>query len=97
MKCVWCDGENASSTKKDCHWIEPGAEMVIVTDVPAIDCPDCKDIYVEDEINTEIEVALNMVDLQPLGLKFSYEELMKAPKMSIFDLYKNGASFRCNK
>lgn len=98
MKCIWCDGENATTAKKDCHWVEPGGtEMVIVTAVPAIDCPQCQDIYIEDEINAEVELALNTVDLQQLGLKFSYEDLMKAPKMNIFDLYRSGASFRCNK
>lgn len=96
MHCVWCGQNDAKKTKKDCQWIEPGGtDIVMVTDVPAIDCPHCKDIYVDDDINEEVELALNTVDLEKLGFRFSYDELKSAPKMNIFDLYSSGISFKC--
>ena len=96
MHCVWCGQDEAKVTKKDCQWIEPGGtDVVMVTNVPAIDCPQCKDIYIDDDINAEIELALNTVELNKLGFRFSYDQLKQAPKMNIFDLYQSGASFRC--
>ncbi|MEW9669315.1 YokU family protein [Ammoniphilus sp. 3BR4] len=96
MKCVWCDNDQAKETIKDCQWIEPGGvDVIMVTDVPAIDCPQCRDVYLDDEKNEEIEVLLNTTDLSVLGSRFSYSQLVKAPKMSIFDMYNNGASFKC--
>lgn len=98
MRCIWCEGDNAVPAKKNCKWIEPGgAEVITVKDVPAIDCPQCRDIYTDDDVNAEIELALMSVNLAELGAEFSYDDLLKAPKMSIFDMYRNGASFRCNK
>lgn len=96
MKCVWCDNNQAKETTKDCQWIEPGGvEVIMVTDIPAIECPQCRDIYLDDDINEEIEVCLNTTDLNALGSRFSYSQLMQAPKMSIFDMYSNGVSFKC--
>ncbi len=96
MECVWCTENQASKATKDCHWIEPGGIAVImVTGVPAIHCPGCRDTYLTDEMNEEIELALNTVDLDKLGHTFSYEQLMKAPKMSIFKMIENGMSFKC--
>jgi uncharacterized YokU family protein len=93
MKCVWCDQEGAKETVKDCTWIEPeGKEMIMVKDVPAVDCPTCKDIYLEDSKTDEVEEAINSVNLDKLGLNFTYEELMSAPRVSIFDLYKQSES-----
>ncbi|WP_164985135.1 YokU family protein [Ammoniphilus sp. CFH 90114] len=96
MKCVWCDSKQAKETTKDCQWIEPGGvEVIMVTGIPAIECSQCQDVYLADEMNEEIEVSLNTVDLRLLGSTFSYEQLVKAPKMSIFDIYNNGGSFKC--
>jgi uncharacterized YokU family protein len=89
MKCIWCNQEEATETVKDCVWIEPqGKETLMVTNVPAIDCPTCKDIYLSDEMTEQVEEMINSVNLNKLGLHFSYEELMKSPRVSIFDLYK---------
>ncbi|GAA0362235.1 YokU family protein [Bacillus horti] len=89
MKCEWCEQEGAVEVKKDCTWIEPaGKATVVVEQVPAIDCSICQDIYITDELTEEVEEALNSVDLEELGEAFSYEELMNAPRLSIFDLYK---------
>lgn len=94
--CVWCGEKQATETTKDCQWIEPGGvDVVVVTDVPAIDCQRCQDVYIDDDLNFEIEQALNSVDLDKLGLRFSYEQLMKAPKLNIFEQLRNGASFKC--
>jgi uncharacterized YokU family protein len=93
MKCVWCDQEGAKETVKDCTWIEPeGKDMIVVTEVPAVDCPTCKDIYLEDHKTEEVEEAINSVNLNKLGSKFTYNELMSAPRISIFDLYKQSQS-----
>jgi len=87
--CVWCNQEGAKETVKTCTWIEPGGTYnVVVEDVPAIDCPTCNDIYLQDEMNEQVEDALNSVDLSKLGLSFSYTSLMNAPRVSIFELYK---------
>ncbi|RKD21782.1 hypothetical protein BEP19_14265 [Ammoniphilus oxalaticus] len=96
FECIWCGERKATSAKKDCQWIEPGGiDVVLVTDVPAIDCQSCQDVYIDDQLNAEIEQALNTVDLDKLGFRFSYDELTNAPKMNIFELYSSGASFKC--
>lgn len=93
MKCVWCNQEGASETYKDCTWIEPaGQATIVVRNVPAIDCPTCQDVYLDDDMTEQVEEALNSVDLESLGELFSYEELMNAPRLSIFDLYKKEAA-----
>lgn len=89
MKCIWCNQEGAFESKKDCTWIEPaGRDVIVVQDVPAINCPTCQDVYLDDELTEQVEEALNSVDLEELGEKFTYEALMSAPRLSIFDLYK---------
>lgn len=91
MKCIWCDQEGAMETTKDCTWIEPtGRDVIVVQNVPAINCPTCQDIYLADEMTEKVEEALNSVDLVGLGAAFTYEELIHAPRQSIFDLYKKG-------
>lgn len=93
MKCIWCNQDESIETVKDCTWIEPqGKDYLVVTGVPAIDCPTCKDIYLEDSMTEDVEDAINSVNLEKLGLKFSYQELMAAPRHSIFDLYKQSKS-----
>lgn len=90
MICIWCDQEGAQETVKDCIWIEPGGAFnIVVKEVPAIDCPTCKDVYLEDEMTEEVEEALNSVDLSSLGTEFTYEKLMASPRLSIFELYKS--------
>jgi uncharacterized YokU family protein len=89
MKCIWCSQDESVEAVKDCTWIEPeGKDYLIVTGVPAIDCPICNDVYLEDSITEDVEDAINSVNLEKLGLKFSYQQLMEAPRLSIFDLYK---------
>jgi uncharacterized YokU family protein len=96
LKCEWCETEQASMSTKDCQWIEPGGiHYVVVTDIPAIDCPVCNDIYLDDEMNEQIEEALNTVELSSLGSRFSYEQLMKAPRVSIFQLFKQANQSKC--
>jgi uncharacterized YokU family protein len=89
MKCVWCDQEGAKETVQDFTWIEPeGKEYIVVQEVPAVDCPTCNDVYLEDSMTEEVEEAINSVNLEKMGLTFTYEKLMSAPRVSIFDLYK---------
>jgi uncharacterized YokU family protein len=97
LKCVWCDNAQAMETTKNCQWIEPGGSGVItVNAIPAIECPQCHDVYLVDDIYAEVEAAINTVDLSVLGDSFSYEALMKAPRLNIFDMYKRGDSFNCH-
>ncbi|WP_202080903.1 YokU family protein [Caldalkalibacillus salinus] len=89
MRCVWCEQDSAKKTVKDCTWIDPtGKEVLTVKEVPAIDCPTCQDVYVEDEVNEEVEAALHSVELDKIGLTFTYSTLMNAPRKSIFDLFQ---------
>lgn len=48
----------------------------------------CDDVYITDEMNEKVEIELSGVDLETLGERFTYEELLAAPKMSLIDLYK---------
>lgn len=90
---MWCNQDESIETVKDCTWIEPeGKDYLIVTGVPAIDCPICEDVYLEDSMTEDVEDAINSVNLEKLGLKFSYQQLMEAPRLSIFDLYKQDKS-----
>jgi YgiT-type zinc finger domain-containing protein len=89
MICVWCEQEGAWETTKDCTWIDPtGRHTVVVEGVPAIACPSCDDVYLTDDMNEKVEMELSGADLEALGERFTYEELLAAPKVSIFDLYK---------
>lgn len=89
MICIWCEQEGARDATKDCTWIDPtGRRTVVVESVPAIACPACDDVYITDEMNEKVEIELSGVDLETLGERFTYEELLAAPKMSLIDLYK---------
>lgn len=95
MICVWCEQDGAQKTTKNCTWIEPGGRDVIeVTDVPAIKCETCQDTYLEDSMNDKVEEALHTVELEKLGQRFSYKQLMEAPKVSIFEMYLKGKEMK---
>ncbi|UUZ81152.1 YokU family protein [Paenibacillus sp. P26] len=82
MKCEWCEAEGLRDSAKDCYWILPdGKTAVEITDVPALDCPGCG-VYVAESVSQQVEEALYWNDVSGLGLRFSYEALMNAPRIA---------------
>lgn len=55
-----------------------GASTVEVRHVPALECSDCG-IYLEDEINEQVEDKLYTSDLSQHANVLTYEELLQAP------------------
>lgn len=79
MQCLWCNEDKAKKTTKDGYWVLPdGASTVEILQVPALECADCG-LYIEDEINEEVEDRLHTSDLTHYSNVFTYEELLKAP------------------
>jgi uncharacterized YokU family protein len=80
--CIWCEQE-AGEGIKDCYWITPDSRRTVeILQVPAIVCPNCNG-YISEEITQKIEDALYLNDIEQLGLKFTYEELMNAPRIKL--------------
>ena len=81
MNCMWCEAEDIRESVKDCYWIMPDGKLAVeILEVPAIECSNCR-TYVTEGISQQIEEALYWHDVSALGTTFSYEELMKAPRI----------------
>lgn len=86
MECLWCGEDKAKESTKDCNWVMPdGRRAVQILQVPALECPDCG-LYLEDAINQKVEDGLYMSDLSSYPDAFTYEELLNAPKINLFQM-----------
>jgi len=86
MECAWCNENGVKETVKDCYWVMPdGRRSVKILQVPAVECPHCG-VYVSDAINQKVEDSLYIGDLANFPDTFTYEELLNAPKIKLFDL-----------
>lgn len=81
MSCPWCAEVNVQDSEKDCYWIMPdGKKAVQILQVPAIACPSCG-IFVTEATSQGIDDRLYWNDVSALGSAFTYEELLKAPRL----------------
>lgn len=79
MKCMWCELTEMKETTKDCYWIMPdGKASIHILQIPAVSCANCG-LYLTDEMNHEIDMALYAREIDILKKEISYKELMSAP------------------
>ncbi|ERI09010.1 YokU family protein [Aneurinibacillus aneurinilyticus] len=85
MKCIWCETEAAIEGVQDCYWVTPdGKNTVHIQDIPSVDCPNCYDKFVPEDTSQKIDDALYLNDISSLGTKFTYEQLLQAPRINMF-------------
>jgi uncharacterized YokU family protein len=85
MKCIWCETEEAKEGVQDCYWVTPdGKKTVKIFNIPSIDCPNCYDKFVPEDISQKIEDALYLNNISTLGEAFTYEQLLQAPRINLF-------------
>ncbi|MFT9849681.1 YokU family protein [Aneurinibacillus sp. REN35] len=86
MKCIWCETEEAKEGRLDCYWVTPdGKATVQIQSIPSVDCPNCYDKFVPEDTSQKIEDALYLNDISSLGAAFTYEQLLQAPRINLFN------------
>lgn len=82
LKCLWCDSDKTNKVYERSHWELPdGTKAVTITNVPSIHCEACEMVYIEDEIIEKIEDQLLLIDTTNLAKQFTYDDLMKTPRL----------------
>ncbi|MBM7691196.1 putative YokU family protein [Peribacillus deserti] len=82
MKCAWCEAEGAIMTKAAVYWELPdGTRAIEIRETPTISCAGCGMNYQTDELVTEIEDQLFLIDTKKLPKVLTYDELMALPRL----------------
>jgi hypothetical protein len=62
-----------------------GRRSVQILQIPAVQCSNCG-TYLLDSMNEKVEVALYLGDFSNFSDTFTYDELVKAPPIRLFQL-----------
>ncbi|PLT30567.1 YokU family protein [Peribacillus deserti] len=82
MRCVWCESDGAEMRTAAVYWELPdGTRTIEIKETPTIACDECGMNYQSDELVTEIEDQLFLIDTKTLPQVMSFSELMAQPRL----------------
>ncbi|MET3291200.1 UNVERIFIED_CONTAM: putative YokU family protein [Brevibacillus sp. OAP136] len=86
MECQWCNEPHTTESTQDCYWTMPdGKRTLRIMQIPAVDCPQCG-VYISEPMNQKVEENLIMADLTGYPDTLTYDQILHAPKIRLFDL-----------
>ncbi|WP_026694021.1 YokU family protein [Peribacillus kribbensis] len=82
MDCQWCNSDQAAETTGTVYWELPdGSRAIEITETPAISCPACGMTCQSDELVSEIEDQLFLIDTKTLPKTLTFQDLMAQPRL----------------
>lgn len=82
MNCLWCEAEGAKIEKNTVYWELPdGTRSIEITETPCVKCENCLMEYQEEDVITNIEDQLLLIDTNKIDDSISFQHLMKQPRL----------------
>ncbi|MBM7584231.1 putative YokU family protein [Bacillus pakistanensis] len=81
VSCEWCSSLSVEKTTGSVFWELPdGTRAIEIEQTPTFQCKECNMEYQPEEIVSEIEDQLYLIDTSKIGKVITHEELMKIPR-----------------
>ncbi|MCP3738898.1 YokU family protein [Rossellomorea sp. BNER] len=81
VSCEWCSSQSVEETSGSVYWELPdGTRAIEIEQTPTFQCKECSMEYQPEEIVSEIEDQLYLIDTSKIGKVITHEELMNIPR-----------------